>query len=284
MKSLVLYCAILICLGVGALYSSTTVFEPGVAVKVDTTLAFSYQLTYKEGYRITREILRKAALAKELSQGIPLADLVDRFQLIRGGHYSHALADSIFMVSSAAGFIVSEEVLKDTRQTPKGNLFRVKMEYTARVLPAAKARPSDLAVKLELSNPQPKAGENVVLTCTPPVDGYIYIFEFRADGKAAMKFPPDEGNNRIKKGSPHRFTFQPQLPDDWADGYYTLLVCFSLEDMLGWRSFLKYTEAPEHLFRISSDSYGMFDNWLPTYDPTRRYERFIQLYINKQEN
>lgn len=283
MKKLIISCLFVVfCLGAEFMFSAPAVFEPGVPVTVDTTLAYSYaKVPYKDALLMTKEILRRKALITELGKGISLEDLVARMQPIKGVKYNQALAESIFFASSAGGYIISEEVLKDTKQALKGDKYRLKMIYKANVLPAAKAKPSALGIRTELSNPNPKAGEEVTLSCTPAVDGYLFIFAYRADGKASLLYPPDEGKNLIKKNSQKNVVIKPYLPQGKAEGYYTILVIFSQTEIPGWRKFLTTTEAPDHLFSTSGDGYGLFKSWLPTYDSNLRSEQFFQLHIGR---
>lgn len=252
-------------------------FEMGVAVRIDSTRSFPYKVSVQSALLEMKYGMHRAALQREYASLGGLGKLVKEMQVANGTGYDTDLAESLFMISSAAGYLLSEEVLKDTPRYPKGDFFNIKMEYLARVLPAAKAIPSAQKAEIRTVPANPKPGELYSLNVTPAQDGYLYIFEFRDDSTVRLLYPPDEGKNLIKKNT--LFTKQltafhaPEQTKAWQG----LLILLSKTDLLGWRKFLTTTEAPEHLFSQGQECYGLFKSWLPTYDAKSLLQSFLIL-------
>lgn len=254
-----------------ALYAG---FEVGVPVKVDSSRAYSYDYSYQKALNETKILFRRVAVERELGKAGGLAALVKSWHHAPGASYNAAVAESLFMISSAAGFVISEEVLKDTQQAVKGKNYRLKMEYQARVLPAAKAIPSTLQAQISLSPARPKPGEQLTLGVTSAQDGWLFIFEFHPSGRFRLVYPGDEGKNRIKKGA----AFTQTLTASQTKGYQSFLIIVTKDEYPGWRSFIKYSEPPDHWLDYDS-GYGLFKGWLPSYDANGCMERFIQVEI-----
>jgi len=256
-------------------------FEVGVAVLVDSARAFSYQTPYQTALGEMKPIVRKAALEREMAKAGGLESVIKSLQHEPIGSYNASRAESLFMISSAAGYLISEQVLKDTKQTPKGKNYRLKMEYQARVLPAAQTIPSTIKAKIALEPAKPKTGEAFRLSITPDQDVWVFVFEFNDTGKFRLLYPKDADRNLIKKNAVSTHQIKASQLSGKTTGYQSLLVIVSKEELSGWRSFIKYTDDPDGWMDQGQNCFGLFDGWLSTYQAEKRLERFIQLELSR---
>jgi len=256
-------------------------FEMGVAVKLDSTRAFSYQIPYQTALKEMKPIMRKAALEHEMAKAGGLESIVKSLQYEPDGGFNAARADSLFMISSAAGYLISEQVLSDTKQALKGKNYRLKMEYQARVLPFAKAIPSTINAKITLEPVKPKTGEAFSLSITPDQDVWLFVFEFNDTGKFRLLYPKDADRNMVKKNAVSNHRINASMPQGKTTSYQSLLVIASKEELNGWRSFIKHTDDPDGWMDQGQSCFGLFEGWLSTYNPETRLERFIQLELKQ---
>ncbi|MDY0151233.1 MAG: DUF4384 domain-containing protein [Candidatus Cloacimonas sp.] len=265
------------------LTNSTYIPKPGqmVSVEIDTFRVYNDNTSVKDARAQTLQFIRQCAMEKALPTEVNLTSLTASMAVERNAQYDESIATGIFMMSSSAGRFVKEEILKATPVFEQAsNTLRYAMHYRAEILPVEKVFNPSLTLDIALSETLIKSGENFSLAITPNADGYLYLFDFYADGSAALVFPTvDNAENSLRANEKWNRTLGAICDPEKDYSIETLYFVYSTKPINGWEDFRSNRSAQELVFSAGEESFIMFQQWLGKCDPVIRIEKMAQLHI-----
>jgi len=256
-------------------------FDSGVPVEVDTTKSFAANVEVNTAYRETWQLCRNLAIKKGMPADIKYEDHIMKLFQSPDKDFDRQKAEFVFASTAAAGYFVSEEIVKHNTFVPKQfKGYMYKMKYHARIISPQNIKPSSLGLKVSVSKKLLKPGEAAELTLTPEQDGFLYGFVITPDDKLQMIIPRQNDSDRLtKKGVAVKQSFVAEDDINSKGGIATLYVVFSTTQIFGFYKFYPKPDDSIDFISLGSSSFGMLKSWLPTYNPATRADTFVQLNV-----
>ncbi|MCB5234356.1 MAG: DUF4384 domain-containing protein [Candidatus Cloacimonetes bacterium] len=250
-----------------------------VIVEIDTLLVFSGNVSLFAAENEMRKFVRELALKEAIPSDVSISTLVSDMYIGTKDKYDEKMASSVFLMSSSAGRFEKEEFInKDPRY--EGTSLHYRLQYRAHIVPQERVYNPSMNLRVELSENLLKHKDQFVLSLTPNVDGYLYIFEFLNDSSVAMVFPNVYlSENYLAAGENWRQTLEAHCPPDEDAVIETLYFIFSRDPIAGWEEFEANLNAQEMVYSAGEQSFSLFHRWLGKCDPMRRVEKMAQIHI-----
>ncbi len=271
------------CLIVAFLYLSIFAygFDSGVPVEVDTTKSFAVTVKENTAYQEMWQLCRNLAIKKGIPSDTKYEDHVMKLFQSPGKEFDRQKAEFVFASTAAAGYIVSEEIVKHNTFVPKQfKGYMYKMKYLARIISPQYYKPSSLGLKIAVSKKLLKPGEAAELTLIPEQDGFLYAFIATPDDKLQIIFPGlKDSDKKTKKGAVIKQSFVAEDDVKSSGGIATLYLVFSTTQIPGFYKFYPKPDDSIDFISLGSSSFNMLKNWLSTYNPASRSDSFVQLIV-----
>ncbi len=262
----------------------TSASGQAISVEIDTLFVFSDNISVKEARAQTLQAVRKLALEKALPVEINLSSMTATLEVETNASYDQSVATGIFMMSSSAGRFISEKVLSASPVfDERSNTLKYKMRYQAEIIPLERAYNPSLKLDIKLSETLLQDGGQFSLSLVPNANGYLYLFDFFADGSAALVFPNlDISDNTLEAGLKWEQTLRAVCDPERDYSIETLYFIFSTEPISGWEDFHSNRSANDLVFSAGEESFMLFQKWLSKSDPAQRVEKMAQIHIFKK--
>jgi len=162
---------------------------PGWVV-VSATQVFPNSMSRRAAEQQLQEQLRNEAVQKKVPASIDISSLLTNLSRENESGVNEQTAWAGFFYSTVSGIITNQTMI-DNRYTDLGDDkgFELKLTMNYYVEPVKGQRDPAFTVSAQLQNNVLKSGDELIVSVTPSVDCYLYLFNLMADQNIMLMFP-----------------------------------------------------------------------------------------------
>ena len=252
-------------------------------VIIDTSKTFTTSTNIKEAKAMTISFARQCAIEAALPIDVTVAGLITNMQASNDITVETNTAKSVFAMTSIAGYIVSEKIVKIKFKMLNDETFLYEIILEAEVAKNIEKRNPEIKLNLSIETEILKSGDKINLFAQSSVEGFLYLFYFLSDNSVALLYPNIYvTDNLLLPGQEVNITkgygiIASALPDRNIT-IETIYGILSTKRISGIDDFAKI-ETGKPVISTGEESYLKFQKWLGDIPTEYRDERAIQLHI-----